>query len=61
MGDARSMSNMRKHARKCWGDDVIASADKASSANEVRRTTVKGSLDPQSITVTSRLIDNHKG
>jgi hypothetical protein len=49
-GDAKSTSNMRKHAKKCWGDDVVASADKAANASEVRNTTVKGSLDPQSIT-----------
>jgi hypothetical protein len=49
-GDAKSTGNMRKHAKKCWGDDVVASADKASSANEVRQTTIKGFLDPQSIT-----------
>jgi len=41
---------MRKHARKCWGEDVVAHVDKATNANEVCRTTVKGSLDPQSIT-----------
>jgi hypothetical protein len=41
---------MRKHARKCWGDDIIASADKAANANDVRQTTIKGFLDPQSIT-----------
>jgi len=41
---------MRKHAKKCWGDDIVALADKAASANEVRQTTVKGALDPQSIT-----------
>jgi hypothetical protein len=39
-----------KHAKKCWGDDVVASADKAANANDVRRTTIKGFLDPQSIT-----------
>lgn len=48
--DAKSTGNMRKHARKCWGDETVASADKAKSANEVRVTTVKGSLDSQSIT-----------
>ena len=41
---------MRKHAKKCWGDDIIAVADKAKNAAEVRMTTVKGALDPQSIT-----------
>jgi hypothetical protein len=49
-GDARSTSNMRKHAKKCWSEEVVASADKANNADEVRWTTVKGSLNPQSIT-----------
>jgi hypothetical protein len=49
-GDAKSTSNMRKHAKKCWGEEVLASADKAKNANEVRATTVKGFLNPQSIT-----------
>jgi hypothetical protein len=48
-GDAKLTGNMWKHARKCWGEDVVAHADKASNANEVHWTTVKGSLDPQSI------------
>jgi hypothetical protein len=49
-GDAKSTGNLRKHAKKCWGDEVVASADKAKDAKEVRDTTIKGSLDPQSIT-----------
>jgi hypothetical protein len=48
-GDAKLTGNMWKHAKKCWGDDVVASADKANDVNKVRRTTVKGSLDPQLI------------
>jgi hypothetical protein len=40
---------MRKHAKRCWGTEVIASADNAKNAQEVRDTTVKGILDPQSI------------
>lgn len=47
--DAKSTGNMRKHAKKCWGNDVVATADKADNANQVRQTTVKGFLDPQSI------------
>ena len=42
---------MWKHTKKCWGDNVVASADKAKNANEVRATTVKGALDLQLITV----------
>jgi hypothetical protein len=49
-GDARSTSNMQKHAKKCWGNGIITSADKANNADDVRRTTVKGVLNPQSIT-----------
>ena len=49
-GDAKSTGNMRKHAKRCWGEDIVKSADKASNANEVRQTTIKGFLDPQSIT-----------
>jgi hypothetical protein len=48
--DAKSTSNMRKHAKKCWGEDVVASADLANNANEVRATTVRGILNPTSIT-----------
>jgi hypothetical protein len=49
-GDAKSTSNMRKHAKKCWGDAVVTCADSAKNANEVRATTVMGALNPQSIT-----------
>ena len=49
-GDAKSTGNMRKHARKCWGNDVVLSADKAQNADEVRATTVSGILNPTSIT-----------
>jgi hypothetical protein len=50
-GDAKSTGNLRRHAKRCWGNDVVASADKAKTAKEVQDTTTsKGSLDPQSIT-----------
>ena len=49
-GDAKSTSNMRKLAKKCWGDEVVDSVDKAKNANKVHATTVKGTLDLQSIT-----------
>jgi hypothetical protein len=41
---------MHKHAKRCWSAEVVALADRAKSANEVCATTVKGILDPQSIT-----------
>jgi hypothetical protein len=49
-GDAKSTSNLRKHAKKCWGDHVVASADNAECANEVRDTGVGGQLSPGLIT-----------
>jgi len=48
-GDAKSTGNMQKHARKCWGNKMVAAADKANNANYVCATTVKGALNPQSI------------
>jgi len=41
---------MCKHAKKCWGADVVADADKAKNAQDVQATTVKGLLQPESIT-----------
>jgi len=43
------MSNLRKHAKRCWGEEVIKVADKACNANEVRNTTIKGFLDPKTV------------
>ena len=50
MEDAKSTRNMRKHTRKCWEDEDVASADKAKNTNKVCATAVKGALDPESIT-----------
>ena len=47
--DANSTSNMRKHARKCWGDDVVKAADNAKTADEVREITIRGALNAQSL------------
>jgi len=44
------MSDMRKHTKKCLGDVVVVSADNMKNAMEVWATTIKGTLDPQSIT-----------
>ncbi|RPD52240.1 hypothetical protein L226DRAFT_438013, partial [Lentinus tigrinus ALCF2SS1-7] len=48
--DAQSTGNLRKHARRCWGDDTIERADEADDADEVRLTIVKGLLRDGSIT-----------
>jgi hypothetical protein len=46
----QSQRAMRKHAKRCWGDDMVLAADKAVNTNDVRSTTIKGPLNPQSIT-----------
>jgi hypothetical protein len=43
--DAKSTGNLRKHAKKCWGDEVVTLDDKAKTAKKVCDTMVKGSLD----------------
>jgi hypothetical protein len=48
--DARSTGNLRKHAKRCWGEDVVGAADNAHTADEVRDTKIKEMLNPESIT-----------
>jgi hypothetical protein len=48
--DARSTGNMRKHARKCWGDEPVSAADDAKDANEARTKVVGGILKNGKIT-----------
>ncbi len=49
-GDAQSTGNLRKHAKKCWGEEAVARADEAEHAEEVRRTIVAGILRDGTIT-----------
>jgi hypothetical protein len=35
-GDARSTSNLRKHAKQCWGADIIEKADEVRDQASVR-------------------------
>jgi hypothetical protein len=49
-GDAKSTSNMRKHTKKCWGEEMVAAADKLHFAADVRATMLDGVLNPESIT-----------
>ncbi|KIK40538.1 hypothetical protein CY34DRAFT_24776 [Suillus luteus UH-Slu-Lm8-n1] len=34
--DARSMGNMRKHVKACWGEEILQMADQVRNAEEVR-------------------------
>ncbi|TDL29001.1 hypothetical protein BD410DRAFT_695207, partial [Rickenella mellea] len=49
-GDAKSTGNLRKHAKKCWGDGVVEAADDVKTADEVQETAGTGVLNQQSIT-----------
>jgi hypothetical protein len=48
--DAKSTSNMRKHARNCWGEEVVKSADEARNCDTARDSIVKAILTNGSIT-----------
>ena len=48
--DACSTGNMRKHAKVCWGDEVLKAADDAKNAEEVRTKIVASVLRNRSIT-----------
>ena len=34
--DSKSTSNLRKHVKSCWGEDVMNTADDAKDVNDVR-------------------------
>ncbi|KAJ3487515.1 hypothetical protein NLJ89_g11705 [Agrocybe chaxingu] len=46
--DAKSTSNMQKHAKSCWGTETVEIADEAANLNEARK--MVGSLKDGSIT-----------
>ncbi|KAF8547223.1 hypothetical protein OG21DRAFT_1377548, partial [Imleria badia] len=48
--DTRSTGNMRKHARKCWGDEAVSAADDAKDMNEAHTKVVRGILKNGKIT-----------
>ncbi|KIM60412.1 hypothetical protein SCLCIDRAFT_40898, partial [Scleroderma citrinum Foug A] len=48
--DARSTSNMRKHAKKCWSEEAVATADDAQNAGKARKHMVGSILHQGSIT-----------
>ena len=48
--DCRSTSNLRKHAKSCWGEEVVKAADDARNADEVCTKIVPNYLRDGSIT-----------
>ena len=49
-GDAKSTSNLRKHAKICWGEDAVAAADETSNAQAAREALEKMRSTNSSIT-----------
>ena len=37
-GDTSSTSNLRRHAKACWGDKAVAAADQTGSATTAQKT-----------------------
>jgi hypothetical protein len=48
--DASSTSNLRKHAKICWGDDVVKAADETKDLTRARGIVGKSGLGNASIT-----------
>ena len=49
-GDAKSTSNLRKHAKICWGEDTVAAADNTRDVRAAREALGKMKLVDGSIT-----------
>ena len=48
--DAGSTGNLRRHAKSCWGTNVVSAADDAKNADEVHTKFCVGLLRDRSIT-----------
>lgn len=49
-GDAKSTSNLRKHAKICWGEEALAAADNTRSVQAAREVLGKMKSGSSSIT-----------
>jgi hypothetical protein len=49
-GDMSSTSNLRKHAKGCWGDEVVKAADNTKSLEVAHGIVAKSGLGNASIT-----------
>jgi hypothetical protein len=65
-GDAKSTSNLRKHAKVCWGEEAVAAADKTRDVRSAREALEKLNLVDGSITAafervaTSKITYSHR-
>lgn len=44
-GDAKSTENLQKHAKLCWGEEVVAAADNTKDIHVAREALEKKSVD----------------
>jgi hypothetical protein len=49
-GDKNSTSNLRKHAKVCWGSDAVAAADATRDVEAARAALIKSGVHNGSIT-----------
>jgi hypothetical protein len=49
-GDAKSTSNLRKHAKGCWGDETVAAADATRDLEGAKAIMTKSKFKDGSIT-----------
>jgi hypothetical protein len=59
-GDRNSTSNLRKHAKVCWGDDAIAAADTTYNVDAAREILLKSDKRDGSITAEFQRIGKGK-
>jgi hypothetical protein len=59
-GDAKSTSNLRKHAKGCWGDEVVAAADDTRDLQAARKALGKVRLVDGSITAAFKRVATDK-
>lgn len=59
--DSTSTSNLRKHAKLCWGDDTIAAADDTNDVAAARKVVDASGSKDGSITASFKRIGNGKG
>ena len=49
-GDANSTGNLRKHAKICWGDEAVETADATKDLDAAKEVLVKSGIRDGSIT-----------
>lgn len=49
-GDAKSTSGLRRHAKKCWGDEAVEAADATKDLDSARLVLTKTKLRDGTIT-----------